>query len=110
MVEPLTPGRLTEQSYCTDWSVAQVLSHLGSGAEIGLMMLPGALGEAEPVSRDAFGPVWDRWDARSQAVISRAESDATSYRERLGIARTVEQMRKQLEVLQAAASCKCSRP
>jgi hemolysin D len=37
------------------------------------------------------------------SVISRAESDATSYRERLGIARTVEQMRKQLEVLQAGS-------
>jgi uncharacterized protein (TIGR03083 family) len=65
VVEPLTPARLTEQSYCTDWSVAQVLSHLGSGAEIGLMMLPGALAEAEPVSRDAFGPVWDRWNGKS---------------------------------------------
>jgi uncharacterized protein (TIGR03083 family) len=65
LVEPLTPGQLREQSYCTDWSVAQVLSHLGSGAEIALMMLPGALGEAEPVSRDAFVPVWDRWNAKS---------------------------------------------
>jgi hemolysin D len=40
---------------------------------------------------------------RLAARISRAESDATSYRERLGIARTVEQMRKQLEVLQAGS-------
>jgi uncharacterized protein (TIGR03083 family) len=62
---PLTPEQLREQSYCTDWSLAQVLSHLGSGAEIGLMMLPGALGEAEPVSRDAFVPVWDKWNAKS---------------------------------------------
>jgi uncharacterized protein (TIGR03083 family) len=65
LVEPLTPGQLREQSYCTDWSVAQVLSHLGSGAEIALMMLPGALGEAEPVGREAFVPVWDRWNAKS---------------------------------------------
>jgi uncharacterized protein (TIGR03083 family) len=64
VVEPLTPGRLTEQSYCTDWTVAQVLSHVGSGAEISLMMLPGALGDAEPVGQDAFGPVWDRWNAK----------------------------------------------
>ena len=42
-----------------------MLSHLGSGAEIALMTLPGALGEAEPVSRDAFGPVWDVWNAKS---------------------------------------------
>jgi uncharacterized protein (TIGR03083 family) len=65
LVEPLTPDQLRAQSYCTDWSVAQVLSHLGSGAEIALMVLPGALGEAEPVSRDAFGPVWDKWNAKS---------------------------------------------
>jgi uncharacterized protein (TIGR03083 family) len=65
LAEPLTSEQLREQSYCTDWSLAQVLSHLGSGAEIALMMLPGALGEAEPVSRDAFGPVWDKWNGKS---------------------------------------------
>lgn len=65
LAEPLTPDQLREQSYCTDWSLAQVLSHLGSGAEIGLMMLPGALGEAEPVSRDGFVPVWEKWNAKS---------------------------------------------
>jgi uncharacterized protein (TIGR03083 family) len=65
MVTPLTPEQLREQSYCTDWSLAQVLSHLGSGAEISLLGLPGALGEGEPVSREAFGPVWDRWNAKS---------------------------------------------
>jgi uncharacterized protein (TIGR03083 family) len=65
LAEPLTPEQLREQSYCADWSIAQVLSHLGSGAELGLMGLPGALGEGEPVSRDAFPPVWDRWNAKS---------------------------------------------
>jgi uncharacterized protein (TIGR03083 family) len=65
LVAPLTPEQLREQSYCTDWSVAQVLSHLGSGAEISLLGLPGALGDGEPVSRDSFGPVWDKWNAKS---------------------------------------------
>jgi uncharacterized protein (TIGR03083 family) len=64
LVAPLTPGQLRERSYCTDWSLAQVLSHLGSGAEISLLGLPGALGEGEPLSRDAFPPVWDRWNAK----------------------------------------------
>jgi uncharacterized protein (TIGR03083 family) len=64
LVRPMTPEQVRAQSYDRDWSVAQVLSHLGSGAEIALMMLPGALGEAEPVSRDAFGPVWDVWNAK----------------------------------------------
>jgi uncharacterized protein (TIGR03083 family) len=65
LVRPLTPEQVREQSYCRDWSVAQVLSHLGSGAEIALLMLPGALGEAEPVGREAFQPVWDKWNAKS---------------------------------------------
>jgi len=65
LVKQLSPEQLREQSYCKDWSVAQVLSHLGSGAEIALLGMPGALGEAEPVDRDAFGPVWDRWNAKS---------------------------------------------
>jgi uncharacterized protein (TIGR03083 family) len=65
LVKPLSPAQLREQSYCTDWSVAQVLSHLGSGAEIALMGLPGALGEAEPVSQDAFPAVWDAWNGKS---------------------------------------------
>jgi uncharacterized protein (TIGR03083 family) len=65
LVQPLTPDEVRGQSYCTDWSVAQVLSHLGSGADIALLMLPGALGEAEPVGREAFPAVWDVWNAKS---------------------------------------------
>jgi hypothetical protein len=42
-----------------------VLSHLGSGAEIALLMLPGALGTGEPVGPDAFQPVWDVWNAKT---------------------------------------------
>ena len=65
LVQPLDADQARGPSYCSDWTIAQVLSHLGSGAEIGLMMLPGALGEAEPVGGDAFKPVWDRWNAKT---------------------------------------------
>jgi uncharacterized protein (TIGR03083 family) len=65
LVGPLSPEQLGGKSYCKDWSIAQVLSHLGSGAEIAMMNLPGALGQAEPVGREAFQPVWDRWNAMS---------------------------------------------
>jgi HlyD family secretion protein len=37
------------------------------------------------------------------SVITRAESDATAYRERLSVAQTVEDMRKQLEAMQAGS-------
>jgi uncharacterized protein (TIGR03083 family) len=65
VVAPLTPEQLRSQSYDTEWSVAQVLSHLGSGAEIALMMLSGALGRGGPVDTSAFQPVWDAWNAKS---------------------------------------------
>lgn len=64
-VRQLTPEQLRGQSYDTDWSVAQVLSHLGSGAEIALLMLPGALGEGPAVGVEAFQPVWDVWNAKT---------------------------------------------
>jgi uncharacterized protein (TIGR03083 family) len=65
LVEPLSPEQVRAQSYDRDWSVAQVLSHLGSGAEISLMSLPAALGQAEPLDRaTAFQPVWDVWNAK----------------------------------------------
>lgn len=65
LVRPLSPEQIRGQSYCDDWSIAQVLSHLGSGAEIGLMMLPGALGEGEEADRESFQAVWDVWNAKN---------------------------------------------
>jgi uncharacterized protein (TIGR03083 family) len=66
-VAALGPDRATGQSYCRDWSVAQVLSHLGSGAEISLLTLWSAIGEGEPVGPDGFPPIWDRWNAKAPA-------------------------------------------
>jgi uncharacterized protein (TIGR03083 family) len=65
LVDPLTPEQLRGPSYDSEWTIAQVLSHLGSGAAIALMGLPGALGQGEPVGREAFQPVWDVWNAKS---------------------------------------------
>ena len=74
----LTPEQIRAQSYASKWSIAQVLSHLGSGAEINLMTLPAALGEGEPVSGEAFPAVWDVWNAKNpdaQAADSRAANE-----------------------------------
>jgi len=76
---PLSAEQVRGPSYCRDWTIAQVLSHLGSGADIGLLMLPGALGEGEPVTPEAFGPVWDAWNAKTpdaQAADALAADDA----------------------------------
>jgi uncharacterized protein (TIGR03083 family) len=64
LVGPLTAEQLRAQSYCTDWSIAQVLSHIGSGAEIGTLMLASALG-GTPMDREAFPVIWDVWNNRS---------------------------------------------
>ena len=64
IVTPMTPELIRGRSYCRDWTNAQVLSHLGSGAEIALMSLPGALGEGPPANRDDFPKVWDVWNAK----------------------------------------------
>ena len=62
MARSLTDDLLTGPSGAEEWTVAQVLSHLGSGAEIGLATLQAALGSTAP--REGFNQgVWDRWDA-----------------------------------------------
>jgi hypothetical protein len=39
LVEPLDADALHGRSYASEWSIAQVLSHLGSGAEIFSLLL-----------------------------------------------------------------------
>jgi uncharacterized protein (TIGR03083 family) len=64
LVHAVSEDFLTSRSYCADWTVAQVLSHLGSGAEISQMMLESTL-SGEPMDRDAFPAVWDRWNGKT---------------------------------------------
>jgi len=95
LIEPLDADQLRQASYASDWSIAQVLSHLGSQAEIfGLFLDAGLRGE-EPPGRDAFGPIWEAWNARSpeeqaadalqadKAVVETFESLDAGQRERL---------------------------
>jgi uncharacterized protein (TIGR03083 family) len=56
------PDELVHSSMCTDWNVAQVLSHLGSGAEIGLATVAGT-----PVE---MTDVWARWNAMAAADVA----------------------------------------
>ncbi|MGW3984185.1 maleylpyruvate isomerase N-terminal domain-containing protein [Streptomyces mirabilis] len=63
VVPALPAAQLSGPSGAADWTVAQVLSHLGSGAEIALSNLDAALTGAEPGGQDFFSGVWARWDA-----------------------------------------------
>src|SRR4051794_15212012 len=77
LVEPLSVEELEGPSFCDDWSIAQVLSHLGSQAVIlGSFLDAGLEGRPEP-SNDSFPPIWDRWNALSAAE-QRAESLAAT--------------------------------
>lgn len=82
LVQPLEPEQLRGPSYCSEWTVAQVLSHIGSGAAIALMMLSAALGESEPLRPDALQPVWDAWNAKSpdEQAADCLTSDSTHIR------------------------------
>lgn len=65
LVPTLDETRLTGPSGAAEWSVAQVLSHLGSGAEIGRKPIARAAGEAVPEEENQA--IWARWDAASPA-------------------------------------------
>jgi uncharacterized protein (TIGR03083 family) len=65
VVRPLSPDQVRGMSYCTDWTIAQVLSHLGSGAEISLLRLDAALGDAAPPPQEVYQKIWDTWNAKS---------------------------------------------
>jgi uncharacterized protein (TIGR03083 family) len=68
----------TRMSYCTEWTIAQVYSHLGSGAEINLAWLTAAREHTEPIGQDAMQEIWGRWNALSpqEQVAEAIGSDA----------------------------------
>jgi len=70
IVSGLDEAEVESRSYCKDWSIAQVLSHLGSGATIFRRTLEDAL--AGTTAPDGFNQsVWDEWDNKSP----RAQAD-----------------------------------
>jgi uncharacterized protein (TIGR03083 family) len=67
IVESLGPEQLTGPSDCSDWSIAQVLSHLGSGAEIFSLMVDAGLKDGQAPGNETFPPIWDAWNAKDPA-------------------------------------------
>ena len=73
-VRRLDDAQLRGPSYCSGWTVAQVLSHLGSAGTIMLRNVADALG-GTTAPDDFTQSVWDEWNAkapRAQAVDSLA--------------------------------------
>ena len=98
LVEPLDLASLEQRSYASEWSIAQVLSHLGSGADIFALFLEAGLAGQDPPGRDAFVPVWNAWNAKDpqaqatdglradEAVVERFESlDPDQRKQRLQV-------------------------
>jgi uncharacterized protein (TIGR03083 family) len=70
LISPLDSEDLQRQSYCSDWTVAQVMSHLGSQAEIFSLFVDAGLEGREPPTQAAFAPIWDSWNGRGPAAQS----------------------------------------
>lgn len=83
---PLDADQLRRQSYDSGWSIAQVLSHIGSQSEIFGLLLEAGLSGQDPPGPEAFGPIWESWNGKSpqdqaadalradEALIARLES------------------------------------
>lgn len=63
LVAGLTDDDLSKPSAATEWDVSQVLSHLGSGAEINEAALRAALDGKPNPGMEHSKSVWARWDA-----------------------------------------------
>jgi uncharacterized protein (TIGR03083 family) len=63
-------GPPSDPSYCSEWTIAQVLSHLGSGAEIGLLNLNAALAGEPPPDRERYVEIWDVWNAKTPEAMA----------------------------------------
>jgi uncharacterized protein (TIGR03083 family) len=62
-LEALDAGGWVEQSYCTDWLVYQVVSHIGSGSRIGRMRLEAWASGGPPATREVMQSVWGLFDS-----------------------------------------------
>jgi uncharacterized protein (TIGR03083 family) len=63
-----TPAEaITQPAYPTEWSIAQVASHLGSQADTFLLTLDAGLHGTAAPGLEQFQPIWDRWNAKYPA-------------------------------------------
>ncbi len=72
LVGELDDEGLSSRSYCDEWSIAQVLSHIGSGAEILGKTVDAVVAGEEPPSREEFPQIWARWNAMGPREVTEA--------------------------------------
>jgi uncharacterized protein (TIGR03083 family) len=64
LVAPLSPEQLRMSAYPKEWTIADVLSHLGSGAVIFVQGIDTAV-TGDPAPAEFNQSVWSEWDAKS---------------------------------------------
>jgi hypothetical protein len=70
--EALPVQELSRPSFAAEWSIAQVLSHLGSAAEICTALVERGLArDLSGPQREQVEPVWQRWDAMTPLIYGR---------------------------------------
>lgn len=88
LVGELGDEALRGKSYCDEWTIAQVLSHLGSGAEILEGSVDAAVSGEEPPSRETYPQIWARWNALGPREVTEsalsADGELIEKLERLG--------------------------
>jgi uncharacterized protein (TIGR03083 family) len=62
-LEALDADGWIEQSYCTDWLVFSVVSHIGSGSRIGGLRVQAWVGDGPAVARETMQEIWGHFDA-----------------------------------------------
>ena len=84
IVERLDPNKLDEQAFPTEWTIADVLSHLGSGAVILHRRFDDAIAGSETPSEFAQS-IWDAWNAKtSQSQATDALVADQAFLDRVG--------------------------
>jgi uncharacterized protein (TIGR03083 family) len=80
LVDGLTADQLGRPSFASGWTIAQVLSHLGSAAEIcAALVSRGVAGGTAVLERSELLAIWARWDGLAPEAQRRAwgQSDRT---------------------------------
>ena len=98
ITEALDASQLDMQAYPSEWTIADVLSHLGSGAVIFQRMVDDELAGRETPS-DFNQSVWNAWDAKAAAERAADSLVAdTAYVDRLQSLSDEERTRLQLHM------------
>lgn len=96
LVAPLPPSQFEDRAYPTEWTVADVLSHLGSAAVITRRRIDDDLA-GRPMPDEFPKSVWDEWNAKSptakvhdglaagQALVERIEATNDDERSRFRV-------------------------